>query len=109
MELRAVIHGLQALNRPCQVDVWTDSRYLHDALNQGWLRRWEQNGWQTKGKKAVKNQDLWRELSSLFMTHKVHLHWVRGHSGHPENERCDLLAKEAAQGPDLPADSPGGP
>ncbi len=104
MELLALIEGLAALTRPCSVQVVTDSRYVHDAIAKGWLKAWQHNGWRTADKKAVKNQDLWQRLLPLLQHHDVTLHWVRGHAGHPDNERCDALAKQAAQGDDLPAD-----
>lgn len=105
MEMRALIEGLKALKHPCRVQVWTDSRYLHDGLTKGWLRKWQHNGWQTAAKKPVKNKDLWQELATLVDTHHVDLHWVKGHSGNPENERCDILAKNAANTPGLPPDT----
>ncbi|MGM0644955.1 MAG: ribonuclease HI [Thermodesulfobacteriota bacterium] len=105
MEMLALIEGLKALTRPCRVQVWTDSRYLHDGLTKGWLRKWQQNGWQTAAKKPVKNKDLWQELAALVAKHHVDLHWVRGHSGDAENERCDVLAKNAAKRPGLPPDT----
>lgn len=105
MELMAVIQGLKSLKKSCSVHVYTDSRYIHDALNKGWLSGWQKNGWRTAEKKAVKNQDLWKEIISLTSRHKVKFHWVPGHCGHKENERCDQLAKKAAQGQNLPQDS----
>ncbi|MDD4951939.1 MAG: ribonuclease HI [Desulfovibrionaceae bacterium] len=102
MELMAVIEGLTALTRPCRVDVFTDSRYIKDAVTRGWLDTWRSNGWRTAAKKPVKNQDLWTRLLVLLDRHRVEFHWLRGHSGHPENERCDALARAAAASPDLP-------
>jgi len=104
MELMAVIEGLQALTRPCSVQVFTDSRYVHDAIHHGWLKAWQQNGWKTAAKKPVKNQDLWQRLIPLLQSHHVHFVWIRGHAGHRENERCDALAKKAASGTPLPPD-----
>jgi len=104
MELLAVIHGLEALKRPCAVEVHTDSQYVRNAFEKGWLRKWRKNGWMTADKKPVKNQDLWTRLHSLIEGRSVTFHWVRGHSGHPENERCDVLARSAAQGRNLPED-----
>ncbi len=104
MEMLALIEGLKALKRPCRVKVWTDSRYLHDGLTKGWLQKWQKNGWKTAAKKAVKNKDLWQELATLTNRHQIELHWVRGHSGDPENERCDVLAKAAANQPGLAKD-----
>jgi ribonuclease HI len=86
------------------VDLYTDSKYLCDAVNKNWIRGWVKNGWKTSAKKPVKNQDLWTRLIPLLARHEVRFHWVKGHNGHPENERCDVLAKEAASGMDLPVD-----
>lgn len=96
MELKAVIEGLKALPEPGRVHVVTDSRYVHDAFVQGWLRRWQNNGWKTAAKSAVKNQDLWKELAELVQKHQVSFEWTRGHQGHLENERCDRLARQEA-------------
>jgi ribonuclease HI len=104
MEILAAIEGLAALTRPCEVELFTDSKYLMDAIEKGWLRGWKRNGWKTSAKKPVKNQDLWVRLDPLLARHTVRWHWVRGHSGHPENERCDALAKAAAQAAGLPVD-----
>ena len=94
MELTAAIEALQALRRPCRVDLYTDSQYLRLGITQ-WLHGWKKNGWRTSGKKPVKNQDLWQALDAAAQRHEVHWHWVKGHSGHPENERADVLANEA--------------
>jgi ribonuclease HI len=91
MELMAVIKGLQALKRPCHVDVTTDSQYVKNGITQ-WIHNWKRNGWRTASKKPVKNDDLWRLLDEAVARHEVHWHWVKGHSGHPENERADALA-----------------
>jgi len=96
MELKAVIEGLKALPHSHRVHVVTDSRYIHDALVQGWLQRWQKNGWKTASKNPVKNQDLWKELVELIHKHQVSIEWTRGHQGHAENERCDQLARKAA-------------
>lgn len=104
MELRAVIEALRALTRPCRVDLTTDSTYIKDAVTKDWLGTWQKNGWRTAAKKPVKNQDLWCELLPLLKTHQVRFHWVRGHAGHPENERCDLLARTEAAKPGLRPD-----
>jgi len=101
MELLAVIVGLGALTRRCQVDLWTDSKYVQQAINQGWLKNWVRNGWKTAAKKPVKNQDLWRRLMPLLEAQDVTFHWVKGHSGHMLNERVDDLARGAASGSDL--------
>jgi ribonuclease HI len=89
MELMAVIKGLQALKRPCHVDVTTDSQYVKNGITQ-WIHNWKRNGWRTAARKPVKNDDLWRLLDEA--RHEVSWHWVKGHSGHPENERADALA-----------------
>lgn len=108
MEVLAAIEGLAALTEPCRVQLYTDSRYLRDAVEKHWLDSWQRNGWKTAGKKPVKNKDLWQRLLPLLQKHELTLHWVRGHAGNPDNERCDQLAREAAQGRDLPKD-PGYP
>jgi len=94
MELTAVIRGLEALKRSSFVTIHTDSRYVMDGITQ-WMPRWKKNGWKTADKKPVKNEDLWRELDTLCAKHDLKWRWVRGHSGHPENERADELAKAA--------------
>ena len=105
MELLAAIEALGSLTRPCVVELFTDSRYLRDAIEKGWLDGWRSNGWNTAAKKPVKNQDLWRRLIPLLARHRIAFHWVRAHAGNPDNERCDALAKQAASQPGLPADS----
>ena len=94
MELMAVIQGLQALKRSCVVDVTTDSQYVKNGITQ-WIHNWKRNGWRTAAKKPVKNDDLWRMLDEAVARHDVSWHWVKGHSGHPENERADALANRA--------------
>jgi ribonuclease HI len=94
MELRAAVEALRALEDGTEVDLHTDSQYLRNGMNE-WLARWKRNGWRTADKKPVKNVDLWEDLDALAQRHVVRWHWVRGHSGHPENERCDALANEA--------------
>lgn len=101
MELMGVITGLEALNRPCDVTVVSDSKYVTDAFNQNWMEGWLRNNWRTAGKKEVKNVDLWKRLLEVMKPHKVEFVWVKGHAGHPENERCDELATKAADGDDL--------
>ncbi|MFW5823992.1 MAG: ribonuclease HI [Marinobacter sp.] len=91
MELMAAIQGLKALNRPCQVDVYTDSQYVRKGITE-WMRGWKKNGWKTAARKPVKNEDLWRALDDEVARHDVTWHWVRGHSGVPDNERADALA-----------------
>ncbi|MCF8105330.1 MAG: ribonuclease HI [Desulfohalobiaceae bacterium] len=96
MEIMAMLQGLETLDNKSKVLVITDSRYLHDALNKGWLRRWQHNGWQTAGKKPVKNQDLWKRMLELLKKHDVTIQWTPAHQGRKENERCDELARAAA-------------
>jgi ribonuclease HI len=94
MELQAAIEGLAALTEPCEIDLYTDSQYLRNGMND-WLPKWKRNGWRTADKKPVKNVDLWQRLDDLVQSHTVRWHWVRGHDGHIENERCDALANAA--------------
>ncbi len=94
MELRAAVEALRALGEPTEVDLHTDSQYLRNGMSE-WLVRWKRNGWRTADRKPVKNVDLWQVLDALAQRHVVRWHWVRGHCGHPENERCDALANEA--------------
>ena len=91
MELMAAIEGLQALKHPCAVAVYTDSEYVRKGISE-WLPRWKASGWRTAARKPVKNEDLWRRLEEAAARHEVKWHWVKGHSGHPENERADALA-----------------
>ena len=104
MELLAVVEALSLLPSRSTVELYTDSKYIHDAVQKGWLAKWKRNGWRTADKKSVKNQDLWLKIDALLQSHDVHFNWVRGHSGHPENECCDNLAGAAALGTDLPKD-----
>jgi len=94
MELMAAIMALEALKRPIDVDIYTDSQYLRDGITK-WILGWKRNGWRTAEKKAVKNVELWQRLDAAAAPHKVHWHWVRGHAGHDLNERADALANEA--------------
>jgi ribonuclease HI len=94
MELTAAIMTLEALKRPCHVDLHTDSQYLRQGITE-WLRRWKANGWRTADRKPVKNDDLWRRLEEAAGRHHVVWHWVKGHAGHDLNERADELAREA--------------
>lgn len=94
MELTAVIKGLSALKEPCEVHLVTDSKYVADGISKGWAEAWRKNGWRKSDKKPALNIDLWEELLDLLKTHKVTIEWVKGHAGHPENERCDKLAVE---------------
>lgn len=95
MELTAAIAALSALTKPCIVSLYTDSEYLMKAFTEGWLAKWELNGWRTAGRKPVKNDDLWRQLLELAQKHEITWHWVRGHASNPNNNRCDELAVAA--------------
>jgi ribonuclease HI len=94
MELRAAIEALTALKQPCAVEFHTDSIYLRDGITK-WLHGWKRNGWRTKAKQPVKNEDLWRQLDTAVSMHQVNWHWVKGHTGEAGNERCDELATAA--------------
>ena len=96
MELMAAIMGLDTLTRPMTVELYTDSRYVMNGV-QNWLPRWKANGWRTAAKKPVANQDLWQQLDAAVSRHTVRWHWVKGHAGNPLNERCDFLARSAAE------------
>ena len=96
MELMAVIAGLEALNRPCQVDLFSDSKYVVDAFNQKWIDGWIKKNWNRGKSGPVKNIDLWKRLLKAKEIHQVTFHWGKGHDGHPQNERCDELATTAA-------------
>ena len=96
MELLAVIEGLECLKEPHDVIIWSDSRYVIDAINEGWLYNWIRNGWKTSSKKLVKNLDLWHRLIKVMKGHNIEFRWVRGHSNNPNNNRCDELANAAA-------------
>ena len=106
MELMAVIKGLEALRGKCKVEIYSDSKYVVDALANGWAAKWRANGWQRNKREPAINPDLWGRLLELCEAHDVTLHWVKGHSGNPDNERCDRLATEAATQPGLPDDEP---
>ena len=101
MELLAAIVGLEALNRPCDVELYSDSKYLVDAFNQHWIDGWLKKGWKRGKNEPVKNVDLWKRLLKAKEPHNVTFIWVKGHDGHPQNERCDKLATSAADGQDL--------
>lgn len=101
MELRAVISGLEALIRPCTVEVWSDSQYVVNAFNQHWVDGWLKKNWKRGKNEPVKNVDLWKRLLRAMEGHQVTFHWVKGHDGHPQNERCDRLATAAADGDEL--------
>lgn len=96
MELMGAIGALEALTRPCSVHITTDSQYVKQGMQQ-WLARWQANGWRTSDKKPVKNQDLWERLAVAVARHRVQWFWTRGHSGHPDNERVDRAARQAAE------------
>ncbi len=95
MELMGVIAALESLKEPCQVKVFTDSQYIAKAFTENWLENWQKNGWKTAGKKPVKNRELWERLLAQAAIHGLEWQWIRGHAGHPENERCDQLAVAA--------------
>ncbi len=105
MEIMAVLEGLKALKYACKVRVYSDSQYVCNAIEKKWLLSWHKNNWIKSDKKAVKNSDLWQALYPLLEQHSVTFHWLRGHSGHPENERCDVLAREEASRGVLPEDA----
>ena len=96
MELLAAITGLRALKEPCDVTLYSDSQYLVNGMTKGWAVKWKTNGWKRSNKEPAINPELWDELLTLCAHHQVHFEWVRGHAGHPENERCDKLAVAAA-------------
>lgn len=108
MELMAVIAGLEALNRPCTVEVFSDSQYVVNAFNQHWVDGWLKKGWKRGKNEPVKNVDLWKRLLAAKQPHNISFHWVKGHDGHPQNERCDELATSAADGDALIVDEGAG-
>ncbi|MBF0405970.1 MAG: ribonuclease HI [Candidatus Riflebacteria bacterium] len=97
MELKACLNGLKSLTKPCRIKITTDSQYLAKAFNNGWLAKWQKNGWRTADKSPVKNKELWEELVAETSKHQVEWLWIKGHAGHSENERCDKLAVEACK------------
>lgn len=105
MELLGVIVALEALKRPCTVRVHSDSQYVVNAFNQHWVDGWLKRGWKNSQKQPVKNVDLWKRLLAAMKPHDVSFTWVKGHAGHPENERCDRLATAAADGKNLQVDA----
>ena len=105
MELLAVITALETLKEPCRATVYSDSQYVVDAIEKGWARRWKANGWKRNKKEHAINPDLWERLLNLTDKHAVTFRWVRGHAGNVENERCDRLAVEAANGRNLETDA----
>ena len=96
MELMGAIIGLENLNKPCELSMYSDSKYVISGFTEGWLSNWIKNGWKTAGKKPVKNVELWQRLLKATEPHEITWNWVKGHAGHPENERCDKLATMAA-------------
>ena len=105
MEMMAVISALEALNRPCQIELYSDSKYIIDCFNQHWIDSWVRKGWKRGKNEAVKNVDLWQRLLNAASPHQISWNWVKGHAGHPQNERCDSLATQAADSEDLIEDS----
>lgn len=105
MEILAAIVGLEALKEPCQVELYSDSQYVVNAISKGWAKRWQSKGWMRNKDEKALNPDLWERLLSLCDRHQVTFNWVRGHSGNVENERCDRLAVAAAKGSDLEPDT----
>jgi len=97
MELSGVIEALRLLKEPCEVNLYSDSKYVCDAITKGWAKGWQKNNWRKADKKPALNTDLWEVLLSLLLQHKVTVNWVKGHAGHSENERCDRLAVTAAE------------
>jgi len=104
MELRAVIAGLNSLKEKCKVKIYSDSKYIIDAVNNGWAIRWKKNGWKRNKKEDALNPDLWDKLLELISQHEIDFIWVKGHAGHDENERCDKMAVAAAAQPNLSVD-----
>ena len=105
MEMMAAIVGLTALESPSQVTLYSDSKYLIDAVVKGWAKKWRANNWKRNAKEKAKNPDLWGQLLDLNEQHQISWTWVKGHSGHPENERCDRLAVQASRQANLPRDA----
>lgn len=104
MELMAAIAALECLKEPCEIDLSTDSQYVRQGIMQ-WLQNWKRNNWRTSNKEPVKNKDLWQRLDAACQPHQIRWHWVKGHAGHVENERCDVLAREAASNNPTAVDS----
>lgn len=105
MEVLAVIRGLEALKEPCHVLLYSDSKYVVDAIEKGWVVKWRQNGWMRNKKERASNVDLWEQLLVLLERHQVSFRWVKGHADNPENERCDALARAAIQSGNLLEDT----
>lgn len=104
MELMGAIAGLESLKEPCEVTLTTDSQYLVNAIEKGWVYKWKANGWMRNRKEEALNRDLWERLLKVMEKHRVRFQWIRGHAGHVENERCDRLAVQAAAAGNLPED-----
>lgn len=104
MEMTACIKALEMLKYPCKIKLYSDSKYLVDGVSKGWAKRWQANNWKRNKKDMAENIDLWEKLLTLIDQHEIEFIWVKGHSGHPENERCDELVKQAAAGDELPED-----
>ena len=104
MELLGIIEPMESLKEPCEVHAVTDSQYISNAVNKGWIKGWIKKGWKTATKKSVKNQDLWNRLIKLMNKHNLTIKWVKGHNGHTENEQCDILAVAARSGSNLEED-----
>ena len=105
LEIMAALAGLSALKEPCKVVLYSDSKYLVDSVNKGWIASWQKNGWKNSKKDKVKNRELFEELIELMNVHEVEYRWVKGHDGHSENERCDYLATSAAKADNLEEDT----
>lgn len=104
MEIMGALKGLSILREPCEVELFTDSQYLRNAVEKGWLKSWQKNSWRKADKKPVLNADLWLLFLEQMTHHSLTMHWLRGHAGHPENERCDELARQSANQENLPID-----
>ena len=100
MELMAAIAALETLQRPCRVELFTDSQYITNTMTKGWIENWKLNGWRNGSNKPVKNRELWERLLEAAAKHRVTWNWIKGHNGHPENERCDRMAATAAEKPE---------
>ncbi len=100
MELMAAIAALETLQQPCRIDLYTDSQYLTNTMTKGWIENWKLNNWRNGSNKPVKNRELWERLLEATAKHEVAWHWIKGHNGHPENERCDHMAVTAAEQPE---------
>jgi len=105
MEILAVIEALKILNRPCNINLYSDSKYLIDAITKGWLKKWQENNWHRNKKDSVLNIDLWKELLNLLELHNINFIWVKGHNNNKENERCDFLARQAIKSHNLKIDN----